>query len=219
VRGLRWTLATLLAAAALIGGVCGACGASGLLQGDSFEPDGALPTEPASDRFDASACDGAATCDAGPPDSAPILPVADGAAPPSNTCEAPRDIGTVSGDTGSQTLTATGGCSEWLTLRATEDNSSALGAAMKVTLTLVSQGHDFDLYAYFNPAKDVISCTAPFARSETRGLADELINLTWGEGTVANGSDDSRTINVAVQSAAGPCPPTASWTLLVAGNR
>lgn len=200
-----------------------ACGTDGLLQGDAFTPDGALPTEPASERDAATgSCDGGdagAPCDASAPDSAPVLPIPDGAAPPSNTCQTARPVGTVTGDTGATSLSAAGKCSEWISLRATEDSSSALGAPMKVALTLTSMGHDFDMYVYLNPVKDVLACSTPLAMSETRGTVDEIVPLTWGEGTVANGSDDGRTICVAVQSAQGPCPPGSGWTLTASGNR
>jgi hypothetical protein len=220
VRGWLRSLALLVLGLTLAAAV--ACGTDGLLQGDAFTPDGALPTEPASGRdAAAAACDGGdgGACDAGAPDSAPVLPVADGATPPSNTCQTARAVGTVSGDTGATSLTATGTCSEWVSLRATEDNSSALGTPMKVELTLTSKGHDFDLYVYLNPVKDVLACSTPLAMSETRGTVDEIVSLTWGEGTVANGSDDGRTIGVAIQSAQGPCPPGSGWTLTANGNR
>lgn len=216
MRALGWLFATV--AAGLVGLV--ACASDGLLQGDGFTPNGVLPTEPATERLDGGgvACDGSG-CDAGVADSAPIVTIPDGATPPSNTCLTARAMGTMAGDTGNPTLSTTGKCSEWLSLRATEDSSSALGAGMKVTLTLTPTGHDFDLYAYFSPAKDVLSCSTPSFVAETRGTAPEVIALTWGEGTVANGSDDGRTITVAVQSAQGSCPPTSSWTLSADGNR
>jgi hypothetical protein len=209
----KWTLVLAVVLA------CVACGTDGLLQGDGFVPNGTLPIAPASNRLDAGGgCDGAG-CDASVPDSAPVKTVPDGATPPSNTCQTARDIGTLSGDTGAQTLTANGTCSEWISLRATEDNSGAIGAPMKVKLTLQSHGHNFDLYAYFNAVRDVVSCDSPAAKSETLGTVDEVIPLMWGEGSVANGSDDSRTIRLAIQSGDGPCPAGSGWTLKAEGNR
>ncbi|MDB4938268.1 MAG: hypothetical protein JWP87_5240 [Labilithrix sp.] len=210
------SIALVLAAAAAM-----ACAKDALMQGESFQPDGTLPTDPPSDRVDASAgsCEGGKGCDASAADSASVLPAADGATPPSNTCQTARAVGTLSGDTGSQTITAKGSCSEWISFRATEDSSSAIGAPMKVTLTLTSTGHDFDLYVYYTPSKDVVACSTPFAQSETRGTVDEIVPITWGEASVANGSDDGRTIGVAVQSAMGGCPPGSGWTLTADGNR
>lgn len=199
---------------------CAACGTDGLLQGDEYVPNGTLPIAPASNRLDAGrACDGDASCDASAPDGGPTKTVPPGATPPSNTCQTARDIGTLSGDTGAQTLTTTGTCSEWISLRATEDDSGPIGVPMKVKLTLQSQGHNFDLYVYFDAVRDVVSCDSPAAKSETLGTVDEVIPLTWGEGTVANGSDDSRTIRIAVQSGDGPCPPGSGWTLKAEGHR
>ncbi len=215
-------VAGLVLAASGASALTTACDSDGLLQGEAFTPDGTLPTEPASGRDAASAgCDGgdAAACDASVPDSAPIVPVPDGATPPKNTCQTARPVGTVSGDTGATSLSASGTCSEWISLRATEDSSSALGVPMKVELTLTSKGHDFDLYVYLNKVKDLLACSAPVAVSETRGTVDEIVALTWGEGSVANGSDDVRTIGVVVQSAQGACPPGSSWTLTANGNR
>jgi hypothetical protein len=208
----------LLVAVGVTGGLA-ACGSDGLFQGDALNLEGALPVDPASDRRDAalSGCEGGG-CEAGA-DAGPTLPVVDGATPPSNTCLTARAFGTVSGDTAAQVLIATGACSEWVSVRATEDNSSAIGAGMKLNLTLASTGHDFDLFVYYDPVRDVVACSSPFAASATPGLRDEIVALSWGEGTVANGSDDSRTVRVAVQSASGPCPPGASWTLTAAGNR
>lgn len=206
----RALLASLTLAAA-------ACGGTELLQGDAFLPDGALPIEPATDRSDAGACDGpCAPIDAAPPgrDGA-----AEAGAEPSNTCAEARSMGSVSGDTGSDVVTASGKCAEWLRVRVTEDSSGAIGSEMKLELTLVPAGHDFDLYAFLDPSRDVLACAAPFARSETNAEAEEKLSLRWGEGTVANGSDDGRDVNVLVASALGPCPPAASWTLRAAGNR
>lgn len=212
----RWLAAfalTVLAGAA-------ACGSDGLLQGDGFAPDGTLPIAPASDRSDSgiAVCDGGA-CDAGLKDAAPILPIPDGATLPTNTCQTARGMGTVSGDTGATAVSTTGKCSEWISFRATEDNSGALGVPMKAKVTLTMTGHDFDLFVYFNPNKDVLSCASAFAVSQTRGTVDEVLSLQWGEGTVANGSDDSRTIALQVQSAEGPCPAGSSWSLTANGNQ
>ena len=188
------------------------------MQGDGFTPDGTLPTEPPSVREGGAACDGGAGCDASAADVVTILPSADGAAPPSNTCQTARAFGTLAGDTGLPSISTSGKCSEWLSFRATEDSSSAIGATMKAKLLLTSTAHDFDLYVFFSPSKDEIACSTPFAMSEKRGTSDE-IPLTWGEGTVANGSDDGRTIIVGVQSAMGPCPAGAGWSLDVSGNQ
>ena len=192
-----------------------ACGDDDLRRGEAFTPDGALAAPTPVDRSDAAGVD--AGTDAG------SLPIRD-AGPdvnttPIGTCETARAIGTVSGDTGGGSLGAKGSCSEWISFRATEDDNSAFGTGMKAKLTMTPTGHDFDLYAFFDPNRDVVACNAPFARSEQGQLAVETIPLTWGEGTVANGSDDGRTIRVLVQSTAEACPAGATWSLVVGGNQ
>jgi hypothetical protein len=207
-----------MAMAMIVTAASGACADEAPLQGDPFVPDGALPIDPVSDRLDASrGCNDSATCDAG--DSGLTLPTVDGGGDPSNTCQTARSFGTISGDTGAQTVSADGTCSEWLTLRATENDSGPIGATMKVTLTLHPRGHDFDLYAYLSPARDELSCTMPYAVSPASGTVDEVISLSFGESTVANGSDEGRTIGVVVLSARGPCPANSGWTLTADGNR
>lgn len=212
---LRLTLAVLLT----VSNVVIAC-VDPPLQGDPYLPDGRLPIGPASERPDAT-CDDASPCDAAVADARPPAPVRDAqTADPPNTCETARAIGTIAGDVGSPSVTAQGSCSEWLSVRVTEDSSSALGVAMRAKLSLTPAGGDFDLYALFDPVRDVRACTAPYASSFAPGTAVETISLTWGEGSVANGSDDGRTIGIAVLKAGGVCGPDAgTWTLVVEGNQ
>jgi hypothetical protein len=89
---------------------------------------------------------------------------------------------------------------------------------MKVKIMLTPTGENFDLYAYYDPVKDVPSCMLPWASSVTPGTADESISLTWGEGNVANGSDDGRTVAMLVIRQGGGCD-AGSWNLRVEGNR
>ncbi len=189
-----------------------ACGENDLRQGEAYTPDGSLAL-PEPREIDASVDAGA---------DVEVVPIRD-AGPdvnvtPIGTCEAPRDVGTVSGDTGG-TLNATGSCSEWISFRATENDDGTFGTGMKAKLTMTPKVHDFDLYAFFDPSRDVVACASPFARSEQGQLAVEVIPLSWGEGTIANGSDDSRTIRILVQSTAEACPAGASWSLTIGGNQ
>lgn len=191
-----------------------ACGENDLRQGEAYMPDGALALPEPREPSDAG---GDAETDAG------MLPIRD-AGPdvnvtPIGTCEAARDVGTVSGDTGGGSLSATGTCSEWISFRATENDNGAFGTGMKAKITMTPKGHDFDIYAFFDPTRDVVACTSPFARSEQGQLAIETIPLSWGEGTIANGADDGRTIRVLVQSTAEACPADASWSLTIGGNQ
>ncbi len=194
-------------------GVFVACGPDpGLYQGEPYMPEGATIAPGTPSERDA-ACDGCiASLDGA------VITLPEGGAEPSNTCETARDIGSLSGDTISASRTTTGTCSEWLRLRATESDNSGVGTKMKVTLTLTPVVDDFELYAYLDTGRDVVTCAAPFARSSNPGTAVETIELAWGEGSVANGEDDGRTIGVAVIKAAGPCTPGASFTLVAKGH-
>lgn len=196
-----------------------ACSNDGPLQGQGYDPGGVLPIGPASTRVDGGRCDGGDSgCDGGPADAAPPIPIPDASAEPKNSCTTARAVGSVSGDTGAGTVTALGTCSEWVSFRATEDNAGVLGAGMKVKLTLTMTGGDFDLYVYYDPVRDTLSCAAPSERSFRSGTTAEEVSLAWGEGTISNGSDDVRTIGVAIIKTNGPCGGT-TWSLLAEGNR
>lgn len=188
-----------------------ACAVDEPLQGVTYLPDGSIPLgDP--NAFDPRRGDGGTPdADASPP---VVLPIPDGSAGPTNTCETARPFGTIPGDKGPVFITTTGSCSEWLSLRATEDDSSAIGAGMRVLLTLSMVGADYELYAFLDKDRDVRQCTAPTASSYKPGTQQESIELTWGEGSVANGSDDGRTIGVAVvRSGSGPCNDAGTFTL------
>jgi hypothetical protein len=205
---------------ATLGGL-GACSEGAPLQGEPYVPRGDLAVDPASVREASASCDASSCEDAG----RPPLPSRDAGAeagvptPPTNTCETARDIGSVAGDEGSTPVTAQGTCAEFVRVRVVEANSNAVGAAMRLSVTLSPAGHDFDLYAFLDPARDQLACASPFARSETNGVSAESVGLRWGEGSVANGTDDGRTVVLAVTSASGPCPPGATWSLTATGNK
>lgn len=177
-------------------------------------PDGSL-AEPVPIDRDAEAADGG--------NDAGTVPIRDAgpdvSTTPIGTCEAPQNAGSVAGDTGNGTITVKGNCSEWVSFRATEDDNGTFGTGMKANIGLQPAGHDFDLYAFFDPARDAVQCSAPSGRSEHANNLPEEIELTWGEGTIANGSDDGRTIRILVQSTAEACPPGASWVLTIKGHQ
>jgi hypothetical protein len=199
-------------------GLVAACGGGTLLQGDDYALDGAVRAAPLRDRPDGTVCDGGG-CASDAAVDAPRVEVREGAAPPANTCETARDVGSLAADQGSASLDVNGKCSEWLSVRATEDNSGVFGAPMKLVATLTPNGHDFDLYGFVNADRDVRSCVTQAAESRTPGdFAVETIGLTWGEGTVANGSDDSRTVTLLVQAAPGPCGD-GGWRMKIEGSR
>ena len=139
----------------------------------------------------------------------------------SNTCASAQDLGSMSGDSGAGTVTTTGSGSKWLKVRVTEDSSSVFGQKMALQLSLtVPSGADYDLYAYVNTGSDVSACgSSPAKKSDAGGTgANEQLSLSWGEGTVANGDDDSRTVSIEIKHKSGSCDGSATWKLIGAGN-
>jgi hypothetical protein len=152
----------------------------------------------------------------GPDDGPPA------ATPPNNgpktTCRAPRDLGAISGDDGSASVSAQGSCSEWVRVRVTEDYQNAAGVPMKLTASLLSgEGTNFDLYVYENPDADTLECDTASGSSDQAGGQSDVVKAQWGEGTFANNSDDGRTVSIEVRNTAEGCA-ARPWTLLLQGN-
>ncbi len=150
-----------------------------------------------------------------PPMDAPAMSCATSA-----TCQGAMDLGSISGDTGSGTVSASGFQSAWLRVRVTENDSSVIGNDLSVTATLtLPAGEQFDLFLYVNSGSDVVECTTPTGTETKMGNTDQL-RITWGEGSVANGSDDSRSVSIEVRpsSSTSTCSPSAKWQLVVQGN-
>jgi hypothetical protein len=134
------------------------------------------------------------------------------------TCQAAMNLGTVSGDTGAAMLTASGSQAAWLRVRVTEDDSGVAGTKLRVTTRLTSPASsNYDVFVYVNTGSDVIECSTPSGTATTIGTVDEL-KLNWGEGTVANGNDDSRNISIEVRPISGMCSAAQPWQLVVLGN-
>jgi len=149
-------------------------------------------------------------------DAAPDAPAS--MCPSSATCAAATDLGSVSGDTGADTKTASGYQSAWYRVRVTEDDSSVFGVALRLTVRLTSPpGTNYDLYLYVNEGSDVIECTTLKGSSTATGTADSS-SISWGEGTVANGADDSRSVSIEVRPVSGPCTASQPYQLLVLGD-
>ena len=87
------------------------------------------------------------TPDAAIPPAPPPPPM--NVCPSADICEAATMLGTVSGDTGSTTLTATGYRSAWFRVRVTEDyNDPFSGSKLRVSAKLTSPAAvDFDVFA------------------------------------------------------------------------
>ena len=137
----------------------------------------------------------------------------------SATCAAAMSLGSVSGDTGNASVQGSGFQAGWFSVRVTEDDSSAFGAPMNLTVQLTSPaGENFDLFLYVNTGSDVVECTNVSASSTNTGTSDTA-HLTWGEtGTFANGADDSRTVSIEVRPVSGTCAPGSTYQLTVTGD-
>lgn len=167
--------------------------------------------------------------DAGPAAiaDAPTAPSLDartgGATPPScasaATCIAAPLLGTVSGDTGQQMLIGHGSGSAWFHVRVTEnDTASVSGHALRVSAQLTSPTASwFAVTLYVDPTRDALDCATRAGTAITDG-EPALARASWGEQTVANGADDSRTIAVEIQPLAADCAPDATWMLTITGN-
>jgi hypothetical protein len=128
------------------------------------------------------------------------------------------DIGSVSGDTGNAMVTANGYQAAWFRVRVTEDDSSVSGTPLRVTARLMSPaGTNYDLYLYVNTGSDVVECSSISGSGMSTQQLDS-VSLNWGEGTVANGADDSRTVSIEVRPVSGPCTMSQPYQLTVLGD-
>lgn len=171
---------------------------------------------------------------AGPDQAAPIdgpsSPVVD-SAPPSDaiastntctstqTCQTAVSLGSISGDSGSDMVNLSGYQSAWVKVRVTENNGGVGGQKLKVTATLTSPGAmaAFDVFVYVNADNDVVECTSPSGTPSTSGNV-ETLQVKWGEGSVANSDDDSRTVSIEVRPKSTSCSMADNWQLLVRGD-
>jgi len=136
----------------------------------------------------------------------------------SATCQTAMDLGSVSGDTGSGMKTASGYQAAWYRVRVTEDDSSPLGVKLSVTAQLASPASsNYDVLVYVNTGSDVVECATPSGTLTTSGTTD-AVRLLWGEGTIANNSDDSRTVSIEIRPITGGCAPAQPWQLTIIGN-
>ncbi len=159
--------------------------------------------------------------DAGPEDTGPPQDAGSDAAPVSTTtCLAPRDLGSMPGDNGATVLSAQGDCNDWIRVRVIESQNGAIGTEMKAKLLLTSApGTNFDMFVYVDIPVDKLECTTSMFNSQEPAGRDDVVSLAWGEGTVANGNDDSRTVSVNVRNKGATCDPALKWKLSVQGNQ
>lgn len=134
------------------------------------------------------------------------------------TCQTAGSIGTVSGDQGSPSLGHSGTDPTWLRFRVTEDDDSLVGAPLSFTVTLQSPaGADFDLYVHRGMEGGTTGCNG-FQQQSTNAGPQDAVAMTWGEGLVPNGLDDSAWVAVEIRAKDDLCAPPQEWTLTVLGN-
>ncbi len=132
------------------------------------------------------------------------------------TCNSSSTLGGVSGDTTVPSIGETGTEPVWLQVEVSENDSSVFGSAMSVTLDLDSTGGDWDLRAYLGDPGDANGCGGLEAASETTG--PDSVRFDWGEGALANNTDDDAIVAVEIFPKADECTVGASWSLTVTGN-
>lgn len=134
------------------------------------------------------------------------------------TCQSAGSIGNVSGDQGSPSLQSNSSQPAWRTFLVTEDDDAIEGAGMSFTVTLVSPaGADFDLHVYRGVEGGGTGCGG-FLQSSTNGGGIDEVTMTWGEGVLANGVDDSAWVAVEIVAKNDMCAPPEEWSLTVEGN-
>jgi hypothetical protein len=136
-----------------------------------------------------------------------------------NVCAGATDLGTISGDTGSDSKTAQGTGSYWFTVRVTENDSSISPLTLLTKAELTSPpGTNFDLFVYVASGGSGQECSAVKA-SSTNASGLDTAKAEWGEtGIFSNGSSDDRTVTVEVRWISGTCSAATPWTLTVYGN-
>lgn len=159
--------------------------------------------------------------DAGAP--VPVPPPIDSAPPgdagatvtceSSDTCTTAKTLGTVSGDAGNQTLTATGNRAAWFRVRATEDADLSDGLMRVLAKLTPPAGEDFDVLVYVNPDTDTVACPGTAGTVTTAGPGKQ-VPVSWRDLV----KDASRNVSVEVRPRSTSCSPTAKWQLVIEGN-
>jgi hypothetical protein len=165
---------------------------------------------------------GGLTLDAGAPVPPPPGPI--DSAPPTDAdatvtcqstdaCTTAKTLGPVSGDTGTQTLTATGNRAAWFRVRATEDADPSDGSMRVLAKLTPPAGEDFDVFVYVNPDTDTVACPGASGTVTTAGPGKQ-VPVSWRDLF----SDASRNVSIEVRPRSSSCSPTAKWQLVIAGN-
>jgi hypothetical protein len=201
-----------------------ACGSSDTTSGGRFTPgeDDIVSDKKdggGDDSCDSGVCSPAPQGGGGPDNGGGTPPtqdggaaVASGACKTINACANATDLGSVSGDTGADVRSHQGTGGEFFTIRVTEDDHSAFGKALTAMITLVSPSREnYDLYVYDT------DCSKPSEQSTQGTGTTDTVALSWGEGYVANDTDDSKTIRIEVRPTSMTCSAD-KWSLVIAGD-
>src|SRR4051812_40408965 len=136
----------------------------------------------------------------------------------SDACTTAITLGTISGDTGNQTLTAQGSRAAWFRIRVTENEATIDGVPMHVLARLTPPaGESFDVRVYVNSDTDILECTNTSGVATTSGTVKQ-VRASWGEDVVTNAADDSRDVSIEVRPLSSTCAPAAKWQLVIEGN-
>jgi len=182
-------------------GSSGGSSSSGGFEESSSSTGGIDPTKGQEDSSSSSSDDGS-----GPYDCTTAI-----------TCQQAVSLGSVSGDEGSPVLTTSGEEPTWVTFHVTENNRSVAGEEVSFTVTLQSPPDvDFDLYVYRGPDGGNTGCNGTGASSVTEAV--DSVHMEWGEGLVANGSDEDAWVAVEIRAKNGMCVPGAVWSLTADGD-
>jgi hypothetical protein len=175
--------------------------------------DAASASDAGSATFDAATVvDAATTIDAGRPVDAGMP----SACSTASTCPTAISVGTVSGDTNADVVNVSGIASEWYKITVTEDSNGIGGRKLKLRATLTSPpGVNFDLYMYEDAPGN---CTSATQQSVVSSGSDS-VSAVWGEGTISNGSSDTKDVYVEVRHTSGICSAGAVWSLKFEGNQ
>jgi hypothetical protein len=126
-----------------------------------------------------------------------------------NACTAADDLGSVSGDSGSDQKTDTGTTSHWYKVKVTED--SLLPSGVKVLAQLTTPpGMTYETHLYETGGS---SCPG----SEIGGPVGASAYASWSDSPLSN---DDKTVLVEVRYVSGTaCGDAAKWTLTIKGNK
>ena len=161
-------------------------------------------------------------CAAGSNGGAPDAPTGDAPAPvdcdSADACLTSVTLGSVSGDTGDEMLSATGSRAAWYRVRVIENDATLTGRPVRVLAKLaLPASAELDVRIYVNVTTDVLECTTPIATAVSTGNL-RVARASWGETTIPNGADDSRDVEIEIRPITGTCLPTEHWELTVEGN-